>query len=93
MFIRYMYIICCRTDLEVAEAVLYSSEFLVMAVILISHTAEFSMMIEVLIYPAVAVLAILFLYITLGPREEVIRSVTHDMAINIDKCASEHCVR
>ena len=62
-------------------------------VTLASLTSEVMIMTELLIYPALALMMLLFIYIIIGPRDQMVRYINHNLDINIDKCASEDCVR
>ncbi|XP_067933603.1 aspartate beta-hydroxylase domain-containing protein 2-like [Watersipora subatra] len=64
-----------------------------MMLVSISASSEMMITMEVLIYPVLSVMFTLLLYTLFGRRDESIRNVNHNLNINIDKCASEHCVR
>lgn len=48
---------------------------------------------ELLVYPALTILMLMLIYAFVGPRDQIIRYITHNLDINVDKCASEDCVR
>lgn len=61
--------------------------------VVISPNSELMMTMELLVYPALTILMLLLIYAVIGPRDQIIRHVTHNLDINVDKCGSEDCVR
>ena len=61
--------------------------------VVISPNSELMMTMELLVYPALTILMLLLIYTVIGPRDQIVRYVTHNLDINVDKCGSEDCVR
>lgn len=61
--------------------------------VVVSPNSELMVTMELLIYPALTILMLLLIYVIVGPHDQVIRHVTHNIDVHVDKCASEDCVR
>jgi len=61
--------------------------------VVISANSEMMITFELLVYPSLALIFMMLIYGAFGPRVQLERNITHHLNINVDKCASEDCVR